>query len=138
MIKKMLITVSVMLGLFAPALSMQPAFAVDILHPIGSPGACNNAQAATQPDICKDNSAGAASNPIFGPNGILTIVINLLSLIVGIVSVIIIIVEGLRMILAGGDASAAAAARKGITYAVVGLVVALVSQALVATILNKL
>ena len=68
----------------------------------------------------------------------MTAIINILSLVVGIVSVIIIVVEGFRMVLAGSDAGAAATARRGIVYAAVGLIVALIAQTLVNVVLNKL
>lgn len=133
MIKKILLIVSVFVVLIAPVFALQSASAVDILT-----GPCNDPNAQSKPEICKDNQTNSKDNPIFGPNGILTIVLRILSLIIGITSVLIIVVEGFRMVLAGDDAGTAATARRGIMWACVGLVITLVSQTLVAFVLNKL
>ena len=133
MIKKILLTTSLIVSLLSPALAMQPAFAVDPLA-----GPCNDPNAVTRPEICNDNQTNAKNSPLVGPTGILTAAINILSLVVGIVSVIIIVVEGLRMALANGDPGTAATARKGVIYACVGVAVALISQGIVALVLNKL
>lgn len=139
MIKKVLLTVFVACSMLAPALAVAPAHAVDILNPSGSAnGPCNNSNATSRPAVCSDNRSGSNTNPIYGKNGVLTSVINILSIVIGIVSVVIIVVEGIRMIVGAGDAGAVSAARRGIVYAVVGLVVAAVSQAIVGLILSRL
>jgi len=51
--------------------------------------------------------------------------------IVGISAVIVIIVAGLRYVLSGGDPKNTTAAKDTILYAVIGLVVALLSFAIV-------
>src|SRR5690242_12144936 len=130
MMKKLLFVIVTCTLLVAPVLIFQPAAsAVDIIS-----GPCTDKNAASQPEICKDNNAGASKNPIYGPDGILTVAINILSLIVGIAAVVIIVVEGLRMILAGSDTNTAATARRGVIYASVGLGIALVSQAVIALV----
>jgi len=58
-------------------------------------------------------------------------VINILLFAIGIVAVIIIIAAGIRMVTSRGDSSAVAKAMKTITYAVAGLVVAMVSFVIV-------
>jgi hypothetical protein len=138
MIKKTLLIIVIMAGFAVPALAMSPAHAVDILNGSGSAGPCNNTNAASKPEICNDDRSNSAVSPIIGPNGILTSAINILSIVIGITSVIIIVVEGLRMILANGDAGTASNARRGIIYACAGLLIALVSQGMVALVLNKL
>jgi len=64
--------------------------------------------------------------------------INILSIIVGIAAVIVIIISGLRFITASGDAASVATARNGIIYAVVGLVIVALAQAIVHFVLGKL
>ncbi len=134
MIKKLLISLATITALLAPAAALQPAYAVDVLGNDGS--ACKNSDATSKPAICKDNSTNA-SNPIYGKDGILTAVINILAKIVGVVSVIIIVIAGVRMILAQ-DPNASSNARRGVISAVVGLVIALLAQALVSFVLSKL
>ncbi len=104
--------------------------AVNILN-----GACNNSNAASRPSVCSDNSNG--TNPLFGPHGIITTVVQFLTILVGIAAVITIIIAGLRFVLAMGDSNTASTARNAILYAVIGLIIALVSQALITFVLNK-
>jgi small-conductance mechanosensitive channel len=134
MIKKLCISLALLAALAAPVLLSQPSYAINILNNNGS--ACNNAGAASKPALCKDNSTNA-SNPIYGKNGILTAIINILAKIVGVVSVIIIVISGIRMIMSQ-DAGASAQARRAVISAVVGLIIALLAQALVSFVLSKL
>jgi hypothetical protein len=134
MIRKVIVTLTVFIAALSPTLIMQPVFAVDVLNNQGS--ACNNSDATSRPAFCRDNSTNA-SNPIYGKNGILTAVINILAKIVGLVSTIIIVISGIRMIMSQ-DAGAASNARRGVISAAVGLVIALIAQALVSFVLSKL
>lgn len=105
------------------------------------------ATAAPLDDVC---SAGATSDspvcreknktgdPITGPNGILTRVIQILVFIIGIAAVIMIIINGLRYIISNGDSGAVNSAKNGIIYALIGLVVAILAQAIVSFVLNRL
>lgn len=139
MIRKILLTVFVAFAALTPALAAAPAYAVDILNNQGdAAGPCSNANAASKPGVCTDNRSGAgAANPIFGPTGVITSAINILSVVIGIVAVIIIVIEGIRMIAAAGDAGTAATARRGIVYACIGIAVALMAQAIVVIVLNR-
>ncbi len=64
-------------------------------------------------------------------------VINVLSFLVGAISVIMIIVGGFRYMISGGDSNAVSAAKNTILYAVVGLVIAILAQALVRFVFTK-
>ncbi len=63
-------------------------------------------------------------------------IINILSLLVGAAAVIMVIVGGFRYVASAGNDSATAAAKKTITYALVGLVIAATAQILVHFVLN--
>lgn len=96
---------------------------------------------ANNPDavVCVDDRSGrAADNPIFGPSGVLTVAMSLLSGLVGIISVVVIVVSGLRMILANGDSQSFGKARKAIILALVALVIAILAQAIVAFVLSNI
>lgn len=67
--------------------------------------------------------------------GIATDVINILSWLIGVLSVIMVIIGGFRYITSGGDAGKTVAARNTIIYALVGLVIAIFAQAIVAFVL---
>ncbi len=72
-----------------------------------------------------------------GINNVVSAVINILSVIVGFVAVIMLIVAGLRYITANGDSNAAASARSGIVYALIGLVIVASAQILVHFVLKN-
>ncbi len=107
--------------------------AVDVVGP-----ACQDVGAG-KPDICKDNQTGAGEtdNPIFGPNGLVTKAVQVLSIVVGIASVVVIMVSGFRFITAGGNPENVTKARRGIIYAVVGLIITVAAQLIVNFVLSK-
>jgi type IV secretion system pilin len=63
--------------------------------------------------------------------------IQVMSAIAGVAAVIMIIISGFRFITANGDAATVAAARRTLMYALVGLLVVLMSQAIVWFILQR-
>ncbi len=136
--KRLLYITLLVLGLTVPLLAAPPASAIDIFSPSGTTSACDNTNAASKPAICKDDAANSKTNPIIGPDGIITTITRLLALLVGIISVIIIIVSGLRLVLSGSDTNKATTARRGIVYSAVGLAIAAMAQALVTLVLTKL
>jgi hypothetical protein len=70
-------------------------------------------------------------------NKLITTIVNILSQIVGIAAVIVMIVAGFKFITASGDPSKVASAKNTAIYAIVGLLVAVFSQALVKLVLAK-
>jgi len=107
-----------------------PVLAVDVT---GS--ACKD---ITGSAVCKDAVDGQTKNPLFGPEGILTRAINVLSFVIAIIAVIVIIVAGIRFMLSQGEPQKITSARNTIIYAGVGLAVAALAQAIVQLVLNKL
>ncbi len=75
---------------------------------------------------------------LFGVDGIFTTVANTLLYIVGALSVVMIIYGGLRYVVSGGNSSAVTAAKNTILYAVVGLVVSILSYAIINFLLSTL
>lgn len=76
-----------------------------------------------------------------GQNAIAAVVktiVNIISFIAGIVAVILIVVSGVRFIASGGDSQAAAGARTMLIYAIVGLAVVALSQAIVHFVLDAI
>ena len=78
------------------------------------------------------------NNSLLGPNGVLTTVAEALVAITAALSVIMIIVAGLMFIFGGSNPDSVRKARSTVLYAIIGLVIALVSQMIVVFILNKL
>ena len=64
-------------------------------------------------------------------------VINLLSIIAGVVTVIMIIIAGFKYVTSGGDSSKIGSAKTTLTYAIVGIVIVALSQAIVQFVLQK-
>lgn len=114
--------IALVLGVGLVFLSGAPAMALDIFG-----GACSN-----QPD-----------NPVCDASGdddILTLIsniINTLLFLIGIAAVVVIIIGGFRYVAANGDTGAMATAKNTILYAVVGLVVAIASFAIVNFVLER-
>src|SRR6266536_2075038 len=89
----------------------------------------NGAQCA-KADSAKDN--------LFAPNGVFAVVANTLIFLVGAVAVIFLIIGGLRYVISNGDSKAVEAAKNTILYAIIGIVVAVISFALVSFVINAL
>jgi hypothetical protein len=136
MSKKLVLLVSIMsLALGSLMTLATPAMAVDVLS-----GPCSNQNASTSA-VCQDynqQTKAGNPNPIYGPGGVLTKVITVMSVIVGVISVIMVIISGMRIALSGGKPNEQSSARSGLLYALVGLAVAGLAQALVAFVLNNL
>ena len=78
-----------------------------------------------------DPSATICQRDAARPNQLIQDIISTLLFILGIIAVIMIIVGGIRYALSSGDSNQMKSARDTIIYAVVGLVVALLSYAIV-------
>jgi hypothetical protein len=64
-------------------------------------------------------------------------ILNIVIGIVAAISVLFVVVGGLRFVLSAGDPQAASRARSTVIYAVVGLVVAVAAEAIVAFVLSN-
>lgn len=77
-------------------------------------------------------------NSLYGPNGILTKVVRIISTVLGIAAVIVVIIGGFKYSLSSGDPKSAESAKNTILFAIIGLVIAAVAQGIVIFVLNKL
>lgn len=114
--------------LLSQGLLIKTAYAVNVTNK-----ACTGAAAASA--ACKDSQAGG--NPLLGPNGVITKFVQIFTMIIGIVAVLVLILAGIRFVTSNGDPSSIATARSTILYAIIGLVVTAVAQAMVSFVLNK-
>lgn len=94
---------------------------------------CSQSNTIKNSEICKDRSSS-----LFGAGGFWTTLINTMIMIIGAVAVIMIVIGGLRYVLSGGDASAVQSAKNTILYAVIGVVIAIMSYAIVNFVVLKL
>ena len=70
--------------------------------------------------------------------GVFAGIANALIFLVGAISVVMIIVGGLRYVISNGDSKQVAAAKDTILYAVIGIIVAIASYAIVHFVTNAL
>lgn len=148
MYKKRFISLLLALTLGFLFISIQPAklmaASVDVLNNPCTTNAdgtqtCNSPclNGASASSSCVDDQTTSSTNPIYGPDGILTKGILIVSWIVGIVSVIIIIISAIRMVASGGDSNTVNSARGALLYALIGVVIALTAQGIAIFILKK-
>ena len=71
-------------------------------------------------------------------DGLIRRITDALLFIVGVISVIMIIIGGLRFVVSGGDKAKATAARNTILYAILGLLVAFFSYAIIEFVVGML
>ena len=96
---------------------------------------------ATKQTVCQALDAGTdcSSDPNgVSLNSVIGTIVNIFSFVIGVVAVIMIIVAGYRYVVSGGDSSKVSTARSTITYALVGIVIAVMAQGLVRFVLNNL
>lgn len=106
-----------------------------------SPAHQASALTANQQAVC--DSIGSTDCGTTNTNGgtnvntLIRTTINLFSAVVGIVAVIMILVSGFKYITAAGDAAKVTSAKSTLVYALVGLVIVALAQAIVKFVLSK-
>ena len=85
--------------------------------------------------VCTDAATGAVVDCF--TQQVKTIV-NILFYLIGVLSVIVIIFGGIRYVTSTGDSTRVKAAKDTVTYAVIGLIVALLAYAIVNFVLTNL
>jgi len=75
---------------------------------------------------------------LVGPTGFLTEITAKILYIVGVLSVIMLIVGGVKYILSGGDQKKVSDAKNTLLYAIIGLIIAVLSFAIIRFVLNAL
>lgn len=105
-------------------------------------GTCRGGDTANS-TVCKDqaeisDNPGIDDNPIYGPNGIITTITNILSAVVGIGAVISIVYAGTKLIFSGSNPQEANSARERIIYATVALIFVAMAQVIVRFVINRI
>lgn len=103
---------------------------------------CSTAQAGastsvSQSPVCNKNET-TGNDPITGPGGIIIKVTKIIAEITGVAAIIMIIVGGIEFVTSGGEANSVAQAKNTIIYALVGLVVILISSTLIAFVVDRI
>ncbi|MGK2896331.1 MAG: hypothetical protein ACSLEY_01910 [Candidatus Saccharimonadales bacterium] len=77
------------------------------------------------------------TSDLFGDGGIFRTITNVLLYVLGAISVIMIIIGGLRYVISGGNSANVTAAKNTILYAIVGIIIALLSYAIINFVLGS-
>ncbi len=86
--------------------------------------------------VCAEKNNTA--DPLSGTSGVLLRAARFISMLTGIASVIIIVFGSIKYTTSSGNPEAAAGAKKTITYALIGLVVALMAQGIIIFVINRI
>ena len=96
-------------------------------------------------DVCTGSQADSAAckgrttiDPISGNNGILVQAANIIAIMAGVAAVIIIIIAGIRFMTSGGDAEKIKNARNSVINALIGIIIIIVSRAIILFVTAKL
>jgi len=112
------------------------ALGIGALTPVYADSPTDSAKAA----VCQGvkGGGGTCGSGAASLQKVIKAALNILSFVAGFLAVVMIIISGIRFITSGGDAQGVAGAKKGLIYAIVGLVVVGMSQAIVHFVLKKL
>jgi hypothetical protein len=142
MIKRLIITLLLLLPVFvltAPVPNAQAAFGG-----LFSDDLCDGATGddPSTPDVNETSTVcaerGNTDNPLTGTTGLLLRAASLITVIIGIASFIIIIYGSIKYITSGGEPASVENAKNTVMYALVGIVVALASQAIIVFVVNNI
>jgi hypothetical protein len=89
-------------------------------------------------DECNGSSAKICKTNATSLSGVIKGVINTLLFVAGMIAVLMIVIGGLRYITSDGDSSRASQAKNTILYALIGLIVAVSSYAIVNFVLDRI
>jgi hypothetical protein len=119
-LKQLIFAFAIVVGIGTMALPASPVMAVNVFDQCAG-----NSTAA----VCKSQKDSATP--------MIKIIINLLLTALGIIAVVMIIIGGIRYSTSQGDSSGLKSAKDTIVYSVVGLVVAMLSFAIVNFVIGK-
>lgn len=120
-IKHLIAGLTVISGLLLAPLAAQPAAAIDVFS-----GACSGST---------DSVCGAKNDDA---TKVMRSIINTTLFVLGFIAVIMIIIGGIRYATSNGDSSSIKGAKDTIMYAVIGLVVAIMSFAIVNFVITNI
>jgi hypothetical protein len=119
--KKIVAALILLVGLVLTPLSATAA--VDVFQPCG---------AGADSEICK------GGDNLFGAGSIWNRILNAITFVAGAVAVLMIIIGGLRYTLSNGDQAGINNAKNTILYALVGLILAVMANAIVNFVLTNI
>ena len=145
-IKKHLVVIVATLAILIPGL-MPSLLTSGMVYAVAGTGA-SNAGSTVSNGLCSGLDAGLDSGASTGCTtsattagstiaGIARTVINIFSMIVGIAAVVMIIYGGFRYVTSGGASDKVGNAKNTLVYAIVGLIIVALAQAIVHFVLSQ-
>jgi len=101
-------------------------------------GICNGTGSGSV--VCQDGGVpgnNTNSNPLLGSDGLLLKVSGIMATIAGVSAIIVAIVAGLSFITSGGDPTKAQNARGTLINAIIGIVVIVLAESIIAFVLTR-
>ena len=135
MIERLLHTVK--LNTIVAAALLLAGLAVAAVHSPAHVFALNAKQQAICDSIGSGTNCGASNKGGSDVNGVLKTIINLFTAIVGVIAVIMVIIAGFKYITSGGDSAKLTSAKGTLVYALVGIAIVALAQAIVRFVLSK-
>ena len=113
------------------------SFIAPTLATVHAQSATENIQCGVAGNLSGEGDCGNLDEGVNTINSTIRTVIRTFQIIVGLISVIMIIVGGLRYITSGGESNSVKGAKNTILYAVIGLVVVAIAEAIVQFVLQR-
>ncbi|OGL35956.1 hypothetical protein A3F65_02535 [Candidatus Saccharibacteria bacterium RIFCSPHIGHO2_12_FULL_47_16b] len=135
-IKKKLIILASVLTLGAPVAMAVPAYAQTVEEGIQKNLICGSNAALRDDPKTSVNECEIPARSDEGLSAKIKSVINILSAVIAVVAVIMIIYGGLRYVASGGKQESITAAKNTILYAIIGLIIVALAQAIVQFVLK--
>lgn len=112
--------------------SLAIVLAFVVMHPVVAAPFDGTIQGGADAARGTDQSAD-----LFGSSGVFSTITNVLLFVLGAISVIMIIIGGLRYVVSGGNSANVTAAKNTILYAIVGVIIAILSYAIINFVLGS-
>lgn len=122
---------------------LSPILAIQMLMPVSAP-ILVLADHTSQHIVCEQvsqvdpNCAEGSQDRLFGKNGLVTRIVQTLVFIVGAVSVLMIIIGAINYTTSAGNPDRAKSAGQTILYAIIGILIAILAQLIVAFVLRRI
>jgi hypothetical protein len=127
------LTLLILPALIALGLTVAAPITAAAYNPLDA--ACSNSSVKSSgSSVCQTSS----TDTLTGPNGTINRVTRLVAVIAGIIAVLVIIIGGLMYITSNGDSGKISNAKNTIIYALIGLVVIVLSQSIITFVVSKI
>ena len=97
--------------------------------------ACQSGGSVANSSVCQDTSSASSTDPVIS---VIKGVMEVVSFITGAAAIILIIISGIKFMTSSGNADKLASARGTLINAIIGMVVTVMAQLIIAFVLDKI